>query len=164
MEKGLLFCEHILAGCYAINNFDALKQHENYFKKESAKDAEIREYYSNMGTKKNETRRRGNPDSRQHRQHATEYISRKRCYSEFDESPNIPAKRTQNESDDGHLSDTDDDVLVLKTSVPVAPPSRSLRTVRVREGDFSTFTPSHRPVTPYASNTVPVIPEEAPHR
>uniref|UniRef100_A0AC35F2F3 SWIM-type domain-containing protein n=1 Tax=Panagrolaimus sp. PS1159 TaxID=55785 RepID=A0AC35F2F3_9BILA len=165
LEKGLLFCEHVVAGCYAMNDFEPLYRQEIHFQNETAKEALSREYYSNMGTKKNETRRRGASETRQHPQHAIDYYCRKRSFSEVgepDSHPPVPPKRIQilEEQEDGEIAD-DNNVMMREPAVHVTSVT-TRRTPRVREGDFSTIEPTHRPRRPFDSNVGAVIPEETP--
>lgn len=77
MDKGQIICEHAVAACYAINNFNALEAQESYFKKETAKEAHSRLNTPTKGTKKNESVRRGSDLTRQNPLHSQEMRPRR---------------------------------------------------------------------------------------
>jgi hypothetical protein len=149
IEKGQLLCEHIVAGCYAIENFDALTKQEIFFKNESAKEAQRREYNPIKGTKKNETNRCGSSVTRQHPSHANEYLT-------FVKKPRAE-KIVVEEREDGELSSDDNtEVMVFKEPQPKPTTEAQLkpsRPKRIREGQYTTLAPSMHPTTPFASNT-----------
>uniref|UniRef100_A0A914YCD0 SWIM-type domain-containing protein n=1 Tax=Panagrolaimus superbus TaxID=310955 RepID=A0A914YCD0_9BILA len=160
IDKGQLYCEHLLAACYATDSFDVLIAQENFFNVETAREAQKRLYHSNMGTKKNETRRRGSSLSRQHAEHAVECHPRKRNYSESDESPgaHLPiVKRTRRD-------DFTDEVMILNhVTPPLANRTKAkVRRTVIKEGNRSILPPLLQPTTPYSRNAL--IPEEPPHR
>ncbi len=77
IDKNQLICEHMVAACYSSGDFAALEAQERFFKNETAREAQAREYTPSKGTKKNESQRRGTDLTRQNPLHAVEMRPRR---------------------------------------------------------------------------------------